>query len=123
MPAGKKYDPAKAYAAHKQVMLREKPNMARSHLDVYIALQMRNRGFTREAIQETIFQCAQEGQPEQPQRDWRRYAERATACAFGIAGDMVLARTAAAKEKEQQKQVEEARQEEVAQDASRMRMR
>ena len=60
------------------------------------------------------------------ERDWRCYAERATACAFGIAGDMVLAQSAAMKEKEgqeQEKREEEARREEAEREAPRMRMR
>ena len=102
-------------------ILRSTPDVEPDRLNASIALQMRKEGFSREAVLETILLYAQEGQPPQPERDWQRYAERATASAFGIAGDMVLARGAAEREKakqEQEKQEEEARQE-----SPRMRMR
>ncbi|MCL2123072.1 MAG: MarR family transcriptional regulator, partial [Desulfovibrionaceae bacterium] len=126
LPTDQNYDPVKAYAAHKQAILEGTPNLTPSHLDAYIALYMRNKGFTREVVLETIFRCAQEGQPMQPERGWRRYAERATASAFGIAGDMVLARGAASREREkleQQELANEALQEEAIVETPRMRMR
>ena len=126
LPEGQKYDPLKTYAAHRHSILKSDPDMEPSRLDALIALQMRNKGFTRDAIQNAIFQCAPEGQPTQPERDWQRYAERATAYAFGIAGDIVLARSAAVKEnqrQEQQMREEEAQPEEARAEVSRMRMR
>jgi hypothetical protein len=116
LPEGQKYDPLKAYAAHRHSMLKSDPDMEPSRMDALIALQMRNKGFTREAVQKAIFQCAQEGHPTQPERDWQRYAERATAYAFGIAGDITLAHAATERENKE-RHVEEAEQ------TPRMRMR
>ena len=107
-------------------MLKAAPAAKPDRLNAYVALQMRKEGFSREAVADTIFQCIPEDQPGQPERNWRRYAERITAYAFGIAGDMVLARGAAVKEKqpqEQQKHEDEARWEETAVEAPRLRMR
>jgi hypothetical protein len=93
-------------------------------MNAYIALQMRKEGFSREIMTETLVHCAPEGQSGQ--RDWRRYAERITAYAFGIAGDVKLAQGAATKEKarqEQERREVEAQQEDAPQKAPRMRMR
>ncbi|MDR1947254.1 MAG: relaxase/mobilization nuclease domain-containing protein [Desulfovibrio sp.] len=132
LPTEQKYDPAKAYAAHRQAMLKMMPDTEPSRLDAYIALQMREKGYTREVVRETILQCApkaQERQPDQKERDWQRYAERATAYAFGMAGDVKLAQAAAyleekRKEGEQigQREAEE-RREKPQTEAPRMRMR
>jgi hypothetical protein len=67
---------------------------------------------------------AREGQDA---RDWRRYAERVTAYAFGVAGDVKLAQAAAYRE-EKWKEAAEKKQEQQAQretvpDAPRLRMR
>jgi hypothetical protein len=128
LPTGQKYDPVKAYSAHRQTMLKMMPDVEPSRLDAYIALQMREKGFTRDVILETLVQCAPQHQPEQAERDWHRYAERATAYAFGMAGDLKLVQSAAyRKEKRQEvEQVgqweEEARSEEAQRQAPRMRM-
>ena len=107
-------------------MLKAKPNAESDHLNAYVALQMRKEGFSREVVANTIFHCAPEDQPGQSERNWRRYTERITAYAFGIAGDMTLARGTAAKEnqrQEQQKREDKARREEAAVETPRMRMR
>jgi hypothetical protein len=104
------------------------PDAEPSRLDAYIALRMREKGFTQELVLQTILQCAPPAQGEQTERDWRRYAERATAYAFGVAGDIKLAQSAALRE-EQRKNEEAAVQregeprEETQKQAPRMRMR
>jgi hypothetical protein len=122
LPEGQKYDPLKAYAAHRRVILKSDPDMEPSRLDSIITLYMRNNGFMREAVRAAIFQCAPEGQPGQPERDWQRYAERATAYAFGLAGDVTLACAAVEREKEKREQQERAENTQ-RQDAPRLRMR
>jgi hypothetical protein len=62
-----------------------------SRLDARIALFMRQEGHSREAVAEAIRRFAPEIRREE-KRDWRRYAGRAANYAFGIAGDMELAR-------------------------------
>ena len=71
-------------------------------LDARIALHLREDGFTREDIEENIRQCAPETQPEH-ERDWQRYAERATDYAFGVQGNLWLAKQAEARKEEQEK--------------------
>jgi hypothetical protein len=58
LPNEQKYDPAKAYTAHRQALLRDMPDAEPSRLDAYIALRMREKGFTQEAVLQTILQCA-----------------------------------------------------------------
>jgi hypothetical protein len=110
LPSGQKYDPVKAYAAHRQAVLKDLPNAEPSRLDAYIALRMREKGFKRETVLEAILQCAPQAQEGQDARDWRRYAERVTAYAFGVAGDMKLAQAAAYRE-EKWKEAAEKKQE------------
>ncbi|MDR1776670.1 MAG: hypothetical protein LBR31_02415 [Desulfovibrio sp.] len=94
LPDGQKHDPLKAYAAHRRAMLKAMPDAEASRLDPCIALCMREKGFTREVVLATILQCAAQEQTGRPDRDWRRYAERTTAYAFGTAGDVKLAQSA-----------------------------
>jgi hypothetical protein len=115
-------EPFASHARHKKAMLKAVPDAETDRLNAYVALQMRTEGFSREVVTDTIFHCAPEDHSDQPERNWRRYAERIAAYAFGIAGDIVLARDAASQEKERQEQqecVEETRQ----QEAPRLRMR
>jgi hypothetical protein len=132
LPTGQKYDPVKAYAAHRQAVLKDLPNAEPSRLDAYLALCMREKGFNRETVLEAIFQCAPQAQERQDARDWRRYAERATTYAFGITGDMKLAQAAAYREekrkeaeaeKKQEQQQQEAEKQEESRTAPRVRMR
>jgi hypothetical protein len=129
LPSEQKYDPVKAYAAHRQAALKNAPDLEPSRLDAYIALCMREKGFKQEVVLETIAQYAPQGQEGQTERDWQRYAERATAYAFGVAGDMRLARAAAYLEEKRKNEEaagqrsEEERREEAQRQALRMRMR
>lgn len=99
-------EPLDSYAAYRRSMLRAVPDAEPDLLNAYIAVQMRKAGFTRDVVEDTLFQCAPQTWPEQIDRDWRRYAQRMTACAFGIEGDMRLARGLAAKAKGQQTEQE-----------------
>jgi hypothetical protein len=62
-----------------------------SRQDARIALLMRAEGHSREAVTDVIWRCAPELRGEE-KRDWRRYAARTAAYAFGVAGDMELAK-------------------------------
>ena len=101
-------EPLAAYAAYRRSMLQAVPDAEPDRLNAYIALQMRKAGFTREVVEDTLFQCAPQTWPEPTDRGWRRYAQRMAAYAFGIGGDMRLARGVAAKAKKRQMEVEKA---------------
>jgi hypothetical protein len=121
LPEGQQNDPVRAYASLRQRILTTTPNLEASRLDARIALSMRLNGFTQEAILETIFQCAPREQTKQADRDWRRYAERAAAYAFGVAGDMTLLKSVVPQEQQERKNA--AQQGEVVRQAPRIRMR
>lgn len=93
-------EPLAAYAAYRRSMLQAIPDAEPDRLNAYIALQMRKAGFTREVVEDTLFQCAPQTWPEPTDRDWRRYAQRMATYAVGIGGDMSLARGLAAKAQE-----------------------
>lgn len=123
-------DACDAYAAHRQAILQNNPDMecSPSILDAHIALHMRENGFSREVIVDAIQHCAPEHAPEQEDRNWQRYAERAADHAFGIPGDLWLARRAEEWQQEQEKQEADARREEevpreAPREVPRMRLR
>lgn len=62
-----------------------------SRLDARIALLMRAEGHSREAVAEAIRRYGQDSRGEE-KRDWQRYAARTAGYAFGLGGDMELAR-------------------------------
>lgn len=62
-----------------------------SRLDARISLLMRAEGHSREAVAEAIRRSAP-GLRREEQRDWRRYAARTAGYAFGLGGDIELAR-------------------------------
>jgi len=100
-----------AYAAHRQEILRKQDAsfaaltagmalfgkipiprpLALSRLDGRIALLMRAEGHEREVVIDALRRCAPELREEE-KRDWRRYATRAATYAFGLAGDMEIAK-------------------------------
>jgi hypothetical protein len=80
-------DTIAAYVAHQENLRRKIAEKSRR--DAMIALRLRATGHSREDVAETMRQNAPEDQTEI--RDWNRYAERATAYAFGVAGDLELA--------------------------------
>jgi hypothetical protein len=67
------------------------PPESSSRLDAKAALLMRMEGHSREDVTEAIRCTAPELRGEE-KRDWRRYAGRTANYAFGMAGDMDLAR-------------------------------
>jgi hypothetical protein len=67
------------------------PPESSSRLDAKVALLMRMEGHSRENVAEAIRLAAPELRGEE-KRDWRRYAGRTANYAFGMAGDMELAR-------------------------------
>lgn len=101
-------EPLVAYAAYRRFMFQAVPDAEPDRLNAYIALQLRKAGFPREVVEDTLFQCAPQTWPEPTDRDWRRYAQRTTACAFGMEGDTRLTRGLAAKAKRQQMEKEKA---------------
>jgi DNA-binding transcriptional MerR regulator len=123
-------DPHTAYAVHRQDILQNNPDMARSPsmLDAHIALHMRENGFNREDIMEAIHLCAPETQPEH-ERNWQRYAERAADYAFGVQGNLwLVTRAEERKQKESAQQAQDTEAArlgvvEVEQEAPRPRMR
>jgi len=110
-PVANSTEALSAYVAHRQEILRQqaasfaaltagmalfgkKPSprsQALSRLDARIALLMRAEGHEREIVIDAIRRCAPELRGEE-KRDWRRYATRTAAYAFGLAGDMELAK-------------------------------
>lgn len=94
-------EPHAAYAAYMRQILKDVPDSTPDRLNASIALQLRKAGFPREVVEDTLIQCAPQAWSEPIDRDWRRYAQRMTACAFGMEGDTRLARGLAARAKKQ----------------------
>jgi hypothetical protein len=69
------------------------PPESSSRLDARVALLMRAEGHSREGVTEAIRRYGPEWRGEE-NRDWRRYAGRTAGYAFGMAGDMELAKMA-----------------------------
>lgn len=57
-----------------------------------IALRLRTTGHSRDAVMEAVRQCAPHIRETPAHRDWQRYAERTADYAFGVAGDVELAK-------------------------------
>jgi len=110
-PAAKPTEAQAAYVTHLQEIQRQQnarfaaltagmalfgktwiaPPRSLSRQDSWIALLMRADGHSREAVMATIWRSAPKLREEE-KRDWRRYATRTAAYAFGLAGDMELAK-------------------------------
>jgi len=86
-------------------------------------MYMRGKGFSREEVAEAIQHCAPEAHAGQENRNWQRYAERTASYAFSLPGDIWLAKRAKLRQQEQQKREEKVRQDEVTQEAPKLRMR
>ena len=84
-----------AYYAHYE-NIRQHLNMEDlSRVDAMIAVRLRANGHSQEAVAATILQCAptiRSGRNRHESRNWQRYAERTAAYAFGMAGDLALAK-------------------------------
>ncbi len=84
-----------AYYAHFENVKRHLNMEDMSRVDSMIALRLRATGHSPQAVTDAIIQCAptiRQGRAKNEGRDWHRYAERTTAYAFGVAGDVALAR-------------------------------
>ena len=98
-----------------------------SRVDAMIAIRLRASGYSQEAVADTILQCGpvirqtREGRGKREARDWHRYAERTAAYAFGVAGDVALARNE--KYFEHWRKIEGVEPEKQREEAPRMRIR
>lgn len=97
VPPQPTWDPRAAYAAYGRAILQASPDVTPDHFNAFIAYQMRKVGFPPKVVEETLFQCAPQAWKNPPDRDWRRYAHRMMAYAFGIEGDTSVARELAVK--------------------------
>ena len=111
IPAPPPGDLLAAYAAHREAIRKEAGKAralafalslfmsnaphsslpASSRLDAQIALRLRAEGYSRTDVVAAVRHCAPESSGGE-KRDWNRYAERTAAYAFGVAGDVELAR-------------------------------
>jgi hypothetical protein len=111
LPVTTPADAQAAYATHLREILRQQnirfaaltegmalfgktwtaPPRSLSRQDARIALLMRAEGYSREAVMDALWHCVPELRGEE-KRDWRRYATRTAAYAFGMAGDVELAK-------------------------------
>ena len=91
VPPQPTWDPRAAYAAFGRAILQASPNVTLDRFNASIAYQMRKVGFPPKVVEETLFQCAPQAWKKPPDRDWRRYAHRMMAYAFGIEGDTSVA--------------------------------
>jgi hypothetical protein len=143
-PAAPPGNPAAAYGAHLRAIRKDTERLSArnaalalfmanvpqlnifgspSHVDALIALRMRVSGFSREDVAEAVRQCAPEARGGE-NRDWQRYAERTAAYAFGMAGDVELAKNLELPQQWQRIEApEEPRLEEAQPEPPRMRMR
>ena len=85
-------DAVSAYHAHLENIRRHLSIEDYSRVDAMIALRMRSTGHSRDDVAKAIQQCAPTIREAQERRDWQRYAERTAAYAFGVAGDVDLAK-------------------------------
>ncbi len=98
-----------------------------SRVDAMIAIRLRASGHSQEAVADTILQCAptiradRPGHRKREARDWHRYAERTAVYAFGVAGDVALARNE--KYFEHWRRIEGMEPEKQQEESPRLRMR
>ena len=109
-PVANPADALAAYAAHQKILRKQNARLAalmagmalfgktwirapeaESRQDARIAILLRAEGHEREAVLDAIRRCAPELHGRET-RDWRRYAARTAAYAFGMAGDLELAK-------------------------------
>lgn len=120
-PAPRPTDTTAAYFTHFENIRKHLTVEDFSRLDAMIALRLRANGHNPQAVAETILQCAPTIREKNEGRDWQRYAERTAAYAFGVAGDVALARNE--RYLEHWKRIEGIVEREVRQEAPRVRMR
>jgi hypothetical protein len=120
--AARPSEPVLAYLAHWKDIGEETADTSR--IDALIALRMRVTGHSRKAVELAVRQCAPRKHEVVESRDWRRYAKRTAAYAFGVAGDVELARSEALFEQWRQMEKQETpRHDEIHPQPSRLRMR
>ena len=90
--SGRLGDPVAAYYAHLENIRKHLVIDDYSRVDAMIALRMRSNGHSRDDVAETIRQCAPTIREGKEGRNWQRYAERTTDYAFGMAGDVDMAK-------------------------------
>ena len=84
-----------AYYAHYEDIRKRITTEDLSRVDAMIAVRLRATGHSQEAIVAALLQCAptiRQSCPKRETRNWHRYAERTAAYAFGVAGDVALAK-------------------------------
>lgn len=112
-------DSVAAYYAHYENIRQHLALEDLSRVDAMIALRLRATGHSQQAVAEAVHQCAPTIREKNEGRNWQRYAERTTAYAFGVAGDVALAKNE--RYLEHWRGIEKA--EKVKQEMSRVRMR
>lgn len=85
-------DPVSAYYAHLDNIRKYLVIDDYSRVDAMIALRMRSNGHSRSEVAETIRVCTPTIRETQTGRNWQRYAERTSDYAFGMAGDVDMAK-------------------------------
>ena len=89
-------DPVSAYYAHLDNIRKHLNIEDYSRVDAMIALRMRSNGHSRSEVAEAVRACAptiREDEKSGAGRNWQRYAERTADYAFGMAGDVDMAKT------------------------------
>ena len=81
-----------AYYAHYENIRQHLAMEDLSRVDAMIALRLRATGHSQAEVMEAVRLCAPTIRENKEGRDWQRYAERTAAYAFGVAGDLALAR-------------------------------
>jgi len=85
-------DSVTAYYAHYENIRQHLALEDLSRVDAMIALRLRATGHSQQAVAEAVRQCAPTIRKKKEGRDWQRYADRTAAYAFGVAGDVALAK-------------------------------
>lgn len=91
-------NPVSAYYAHLDNIRKHLAIDDYSRVDAMIALRMRSNGHSRADVAETVLVCAPTIREAQAGRNWQRYAERTADYAFGMAGDVDMAKNERYKE-------------------------
>ena len=90
--SGRPGDPVTAYYAHLDNIRKHLAIDDYSRVDAMIALRMRSNGHSRSDVAETIRVCGPTIREDQAGRNWQRYSERTADYAFGMAGDVDMAK-------------------------------
>ena len=85
-------DAASAYHAHYENIRKHMDVEDFSRVDAMIALRLRATGHDQQSVVDAIRECGPTIREKNEGRNWQRYAERTAAYAFGVAGDVALAK-------------------------------